>query len=71
MNEDELKALQKNVRKKKRIATEMASEVHDLVEDRLWTDYENLIELSRKTYEACQAWAEADQALKAVEATHA
>ena len=49
----------------------MASEVHDLVEDRLWTDYENLIELSRKTYEACQAWAEADQALKAVEAAHA
>lgn len=62
MNDEELKALRKDASKKKRIATEMASEIHDLVEDRLWTDYESLISLSQKTYEACVEWAEADKA---------
>ena len=64
MSDDELKALQKNARKKKRIATEYASEVHDIVEDRLWTDYDKLIEVSQKTYEACVAWSEAEAVLK-------
>lgn len=64
MNDEEMKALQKDVRKKKRIATEMASEIHDLVEDRLWTDYENLIELSKKTYQACVDWKTAEQSLE-------
>ncbi len=69
MSDDEFKALQKSMRKKKRIATEMASEIHDLVEDRLWSDYENLIELSQKTYQACVEWSEANKALvKAEEA---
>lgn len=68
MNEDELKALQKSVRKKKRIATEMASEVHDLVEDRLWTDFDKLVETSQKTYEACLAWSEANKAFAEAEA---
>ena len=63
MNEEELKALEKAVRKKKRIATEMASEIHDLVEDRLWTDYGNLMELSQKTFDACVDWKEAEQTL--------
>ena len=67
MNDEEFKALQKSVRKKKRIATEMASEIHDLVEDRLWTDYENLIALSQKTYDACLEWAEADKQLNEVQ----
>ena len=68
MTDDELKALQKSVRKKKRIATEMASEVHDLVEDRLWTDYQDLMAISQKTYEACVAWADAEKALVEAEA---
>ncbi|MCG8608992.1 MAG: hypothetical protein MI864_00515 [Pseudomonadales bacterium] len=63
MTDDELKALQKDVRKKKRIATEMASEVHDLVEDRLWTDYAQLVALSEKTAAACAEWAAANQKL--------
>lgn len=67
MNEDELKAMQKAVRKKKRIATELASEVHDIVEDRLWTDYENLLEISQKTYDACVAWAHASKELEQAE----
>ena len=69
MTEEELKALQKSVRKKKRIATELASEVHDLVEDRLWSDYDKLVEASQKTFEACAAWAEATKELEAAEAT--
>ncbi len=67
MSDEDMKALQKDVRKKKRIATECASEVHDLVEDGLWTDYENLPALAQKTYEACLAWKEAETKLAAAE----
>lgn len=64
MNDDELKAMQKEVKKRKRIATERAGEVHDLVEDRLYSAYEQLPELAAATVEACRAWAEAEQQLK-------
>lgn len=67
MNEAELKALQKEVRKKKRIATECASAVHDLVEDTLWSDYQTLPDLAQKTVDACQAWSEANAKLLAAE----
>jgi hypothetical protein len=59
MSEDELKALEKDVSKKKRIATEWASQIHDLVEDRLLSAYNELPDLARQTHEACAAWAEA------------
>jgi len=59
MSDDELKALEKDVSKKKRIATEWASQIHDLVEDRLLSAYNELPELARQTQEACMAWAEA------------
>lgn len=59
MSDDELKALEKDVNKKKRIATEWASQIHDLVEDRLLSAYNELPELARQTQEACMAWAEA------------
>jgi hypothetical protein len=67
MNEDELKALQKQVKKAKRIATERAGELHDLVEDRLPAAYEEIPDLSQACYEACIAWAEASAALSAAE----
>jgi len=67
MTDNEMKALQKKVRKKKRIATEIAAEVHDLVEDRLWTDYQQLLELSQRTVDACNEWAAASQNLAAQE----
>ena len=35
MTHEDLKSMQKAVRRAKRIATEKASEMHDLVEDRL------------------------------------
>lgn len=59
MSEDELKALQKDMSQKKRIATEWASQIHDLVEDRLLSAYAELPELARQTVAACEAWAEA------------
>ena len=67
MNDEELKTLKKEVSTKKRIATEWASQIHDLVEDRLFTDYNTLTELARQTAEACAQWAEAKTKLEALE----
>jgi hypothetical protein len=61
MSEEELKALKKEVAKKKRIAGEFASQLHDLVEDKLPAAYEELPALAQSTYEACQAWADAEK----------
>ncbi|MDY6991515.1 MAG: CCE_0567 family metalloprotein [Pseudomonadota bacterium] len=61
MTADELKALKKEVAKKKRIASEWASQLHDLVEDRLPEAYEDIPKLAQSTYQACQDWAEAQK----------
>ena len=63
MSEDELKALDKEVRKLKRIASEWASQMHDLVEDRLPAGYEEIPALAQSTYDACKAWADATRKL--------
>jgi hypothetical protein len=68
MTDEELKALQKAVKKAKRIASERASELHDLVEDRLPAAYEEIPSVAQATYDACQAWAEASAKLQAAEA---
>lgn len=65
MNDDEIKALEKAARKAKRIAAERASELHDLVEDRLPAAYAELPALAQACYDACRAWAEAEAALQA------
>ncbi|MBN0987582.1 CCE_0567 family metalloprotein [Amphritea pacifica] len=67
MTDEALKNLQKDARKAKRIATEWASQMHDLVEDQLWTDYERLPELAEKTLAACLAWKEAQDKLDAAQ----
>jgi len=64
MNEEELKALQKDVKKKKRIASEWASQLHDLVEDRLPAAYEEIHEIAQSTYDACKEWKEASDRLE-------
>ncbi|MGD9298380.1 CCE_0567 family metalloprotein [Thiohalocapsa sp.] len=69
MTDEDLKALEKAVKKAKRIASERASELHDLVEDRLPAAYEEIPATAQATYEACLAWAEATAKLKAAEAT--
>lgn len=68
MTEEELKALQKEVRKKKRIASEWAGQLHDLVEDRLPAAYDEIPAIAQSTFDACKAWAEADEKLQQVEA---
>ncbi|NEV61697.1 CCE_0567 family metalloprotein [Thiorhodococcus minor] len=69
MTPEELKALEKAVKKAKRIASEKASELHDLVEDRLPAAYEEIPEIAQATYDACKAWEEATAQLKAAEAS--
>ena len=69
MTDDELKALEKAVKKAKRIASERASELHDLVEDRLPAAFEEIPTIAQATYDACQAWAEATAKLEAAQAT--
>ncbi|MBF0246498.1 MAG: hypothetical protein HQL36_00270 [Alphaproteobacteria bacterium] len=67
MTDDELKALQKAERKAKRIASEKAMELHDLVEDRLPSGFDDLPRIAQDTYDACKAWADANAALKTAE----
>jgi len=71
MTSEELKDLEKAVKKAKRIATEKAGELHDLVEDRLPGAYEEIPIISQAAYDACRAWAEADARLRAAEAAAA
>ena len=71
MTEEEMKALQKQVRKAKRIATERAGELHDLVEDRLPAAFEELPAMADACYLACQEWAKVNAELQAVEAAEA
>ena len=64
MTPEELQALEKEVAKAKRIASDWASKMHDLVEDRLPAAYAEIPELAESTLKACQAWAEANARLK-------
>ena len=67
MSEDEIKALEKDVRKLKRISQEWASQLHDLVEDRLPAGYEEIPGIAQSTYDACKAWADANARLMAAQ----
>ncbi|MBI1423295.1 MAG: hypothetical protein GC149_07505 [Gammaproteobacteria bacterium] len=68
MSEDELKALEKEVKKLKRIATEWAGQLHDLVEDRLPAGYEEIPGIAQSTFDACKAWKDANDKLNAATA---
>jgi hypothetical protein len=67
MTDEEMKALEKAVKKAKRIATERAGELHDLVEDRLPAAFEEIPSISQACYDACVAWSEATARLKAAQ----
>jgi hypothetical protein len=68
MSEEELKVLQKDMRRKKRIASEWASQLHDLVEDRLPAGYEEIPAMAQSTFDACKEWEEASKKLAEAEA---
>lgn len=67
MTEEQLKELDKEVKKLKRIASEWASQLHDLVEDRLPAGYHEIPGISQSTYDACKAWADANARLAAAQ----
>ncbi|MDX1810801.1 MAG: CCE_0567 family metalloprotein [Gammaproteobacteria bacterium] len=69
MTEEELKVLQKDVKKKKRIASEWASQLHDLVEDRLPAAYEEIPGIAQSTFDACKDWKDATEKLAAAESS--
>lgn len=48
---EEQKAIKKEFAKHKRKVTEVAGEIHDIVEDTIWTDYNKLPDLSEKVIE--------------------
>ncbi|WP_024788173.1 MULTISPECIES: CCE_0567 family metalloprotein [unclassified Lebetimonas] len=48
------KELKKELGKRKRKAVELAGQIHDIVEDTLWVDYNKLPELSKKIVEAVE-----------------
>jgi hypothetical protein len=44
----------KELAKLKRLAIEIASEIHDIVEDTVWTNHVKMPELAQKLYEAVE-----------------
>lgn len=44
----------KELAKLKRLAVEIASEIHDIVEDTVWTNHVKMPELAQKLYEAVE-----------------
>ncbi len=64
---EEIRRLEKEVKKTKRLASEQAMELHDLIEDRLPDAYSELMAMAQSTYEACKAWDEANQKLNAAQ----
>lgn len=51
---EEIKALRKELAKRKGAAMDIASEIHDIVEDSLWIDYARMPELSGKLVAAVE-----------------
>ncbi len=51
---EEVKDLKKDLAKLKRVALDIASEIHDIVEDSLWVDYVKMPELAGKLVAAVQ-----------------
>jgi hypothetical protein len=56
-------ALEKSVNKAKFKLSQVAGALHDLIEDRLMADFNELPELSKATYSAACEWFELKQAL--------
>ena len=67
MTDEELKNLDKEVKRLKRIAGEPAAQLHDLVEERLPARYEEIPDIAQSTYAACKAWADANVKLNSMQ----
>jgi hypothetical protein len=64
MTLDEIKVLEKEVSKARFILSQKASELHDLIEDRLPVSFEEIPILSQATYDACKHWDELNKKLQ-------
>jgi hypothetical protein len=51
---EETRELKKELARRKRMAIDIASQIHDIVEDSLWVDYEKMPGLSEKLVAAVQ-----------------
>ena len=71
MTAEEIKELEKEVKKTKRLASEQAMELHDLIEDRLPDAYGELLGIANASYVACKNWDEANKKLQAAQAAAA
>lgn len=67
MDQEKLKELEKEMKKRKRIASEWASQLHDLVEDKLPAGYLDIPSIAQSTYDACKAWEEAKNEFEAMQ----
>ena len=67
MSPEELSKLEKDVKRTKRLASEQAMVLHDLIEDRLPDAYQELPAIAQATFEACQAWDDANRKLRAAQ----
>ena len=66
MTDEEIRNLDKEVKKLKRIAGEWAAQLHDLVEERLPAGYEEIPGIAQSTYDACEAWTKANAKLNSM-----
>ena len=65
MSDEQVQTLEKEVMKRKRVAAEWAGRMHDLAEERLPEGFKEIHEIAEGAFNACQAWKEAADALKA------
>jgi len=56
MTDDEIKELEKAVSKAKFTLSQKASDLHDLIEDRLPVDYKQIPIYAEAAFKSCEAW---------------
>lgn len=54
----DIKELEKAVQKARFLLSQKASVLHDLIEDRLPSDYQEIPECAKTLFEACKEWDE-------------
>lgn len=64
MDAQKISDLETEVNKLKFTASQKASDLHDLIEDRLLTDFEDIPVFAEKAYLACKAWSEKGKELR-------
>jgi len=65
MKAEEISELEILVNKLKFKAGQKASDLHDLIEDRLMTDFEDIPSFAKTAYEACKEWSTKNKELQA------